>query len=600
MKKIKLLIRFMHGSGKKYFFAIISVMLMTIFASIIPLIIKITVDSIIGGKPLALPDWLNDIFEGIGGLKFIRSNLWVILVILVVVTIFQGTLMYFKGKLSAVAAQNSSKTVRERLYNHLQRLPFDYHVKAQTGDIVQRCTSDIETVQNFISGHLIDGIQIVMQIMVVLAIMATLSFKYTLVSIVLLPIVFIITILFFKNMMKIFLKTDEAEGVLSAALQENLTGVRVVKAFAAQKFEIQKFDEKNENFRRQNLRIVKLMADFWAGTDLICMMQHALVIIVGTYWAAQDAVTIGTIMAFSAYAGMLVWPLRGLGQMMGFMGQSFVSLERIEEILNSKAETYDDGLKDFPIKGEIIFDNVYFEYEKGKPILDGVSFKLEKGSTVAILGATGSGKSSLAHLLLRLYDYQKGHITIDGLELSDISRAWVRRNIGMVLQEPFLFSKTIYENIKIGDFSVEDHDVYNAARTASVHDSILGFEKGYDTIVGERGVTLSGGQRQRVAIARTVAKDVPVLIFDDSLSAVDAETDAEIRKALKERRRDTTTVIISHRITTLAEADTILVLDKGRIVESGSHDELISYGGLYRKIWEIQSAMGDSLCEEAG
>ncbi|HHW21482.1 MAG TPA: ABC transporter ATP-binding protein [Clostridiaceae bacterium] len=595
MKKFRLLMQYLHGSGRTYIFAIISVLLMTVFSALSPLIIKFTVDSVIGDNPVDLPFGFDRLIEQIGGIESIRSNLWVIFVVIVAITVLQGTFMFLKGKLSAVAAQTSSKRMRDRLYNHLMRLPFDYHVKAQTGDIIQRCTSDIETVQNFVERQSVDAIQIIFQVIIVLSIMIPISLKYTLISIVLIPIVFVITVRFFINMMKIFIQTDEAEGVMSAALQENLTGVRVVKAFGAQKFEIEKFDEKNDKYRKLNLKIVKLMADFWGGTDLICMLQHALVLIVGTYWATQDIISIGTIIAFSIYAGMMVWPLRGLGQMMGFMGQAFVSLGRISEILDSQPEDYHKGLKDIPIQGEIVFDDVYFEYEKGKPVLDGISFRIEKGSTVAILGATGSGKSSLVHLLFRLYDYQKGHITIDGVELSDISREWIRKNIGIVLQEPFLFSRSIYENIRIGDDVKDEEKVYEAARIASIHDSIEEFESGYKTIVGERGVTLSGGQRQRIAIARTVAKDVPILIFDDSLSAVDTETDSQIRQALKERSKDTTTIIISHRITTLAEADKILVIDKGKIAEEGSHEELISRNGIYKRIWEIQSSLGEDI-----
>ncbi len=589
--------RFMRGSGMTYAISIVAVLFMTVFGAVTPLVIKTTVDSIIGDEPLNLPSWTKNIMEQIGGLAFIRQNLWTVLILLVAITVLQGIFMYLKGKLSAVAAQESSKRVREKLYDHLMHLPFDYHVKAQTGDIVQRCTSDIETVQNFVSGQLIEALQIIMQVIVVMGIMISMSFKYTLISIVLIPIILVITIRFFINMMKIFLQTDEAEGIMSTALQENLTGVRVVKAFGAQNFEMEKFDEKNRNYKNLNLKIVELMADFWSGTDLLCMLQHALVLTIGTFWVVEGDITIGTLIAFSSYAGMLVWPLRSLGQMMGFMGQAFVSLGRIHEILDTKPEDYTEGRKDVPIHGEIVFDNVRFEYEPGKPILNGLSFKIEKGTTVAILGATGSGKSSLVHLLLRLYDYQGGHITIDGVELSQISREWIRKHVGIVLQEPFLFSRNIRENIRIGDASINDEDICRAAQTASIHDAILEFEKGYDTIVGERGVTLSGGQRQRVAIARTVAKDVPILIFDDSLSAVDTETDAQIRQALRERRKDTTTIIISHRITTLAEADKILVLDKGCIVESGSHEELIAKEGLYKKIWEIQSSLGEDLVE---
>lgn len=599
MRKFKLLTDYLRGSGRTYVFSLVSVLLMTVFSTLIPLIIKLTIDSIIGDQPMDLPAPVESWIISRGGLDYLRSNLWLILAALVSITIFQGIFMYFKGKYSAVSAQNSSKKMRGRLFDHLQRLPFDYHVKAQTGDIIQRCTSDIETVQNFIASQSVDAIQIIVQVIVVLVIMISMSVKYTLISIVLIPIVFIITIKFFVSMMKVFLKTDEAEGQMSADLQENLTGVRVVKAFGAQNFEMNKFDGKNSLFRDLCLKIVRLMAHFWAGTDLICMLQHALVIAVGTYWAVIGEVTIGTIIAFSSYAGMLVWPLRGLGQMMGFMGQTFVSLGRIYEILNTGKEDYTGGSDGHPIEGEIVFEDVCFEYEKGKPILDGISFRIEKGSTVAILGATGSGKSSLVHLLLRLYDYKKGSIRIDGRELNTISRKWIRKNIGMVLQEPFLFSRSISENIRIGSGTAGQEDVFSAARTACIHDAILEFEGGYDTVVGERGVTLSGGQRQRIAIARTIAKDVPILIFDDSLSAVDTETDAQIRSALRERRKNTTTIIISHRITTLSEADLILVLDGGRIVQSGTHEELIAQEGHYKRIWEIQSSLGEDLEEEA-
>lgn len=597
MKKFKLLLAYMEGSGRTYLFAIMSVLMMTFFSAVTPLIIKLTVDSIIGEEPLNLPRWLQAPVDARGGLDFLRENLWLILVALVLVTALQGLFQYIKGKYAAVTAQTATKKVREKLFDHLEHLPFDYHVKAQTGDIIQRCTSDIDTVQGFITNQFIDAIQIIFQIVLVLIIMMTMSVKYTLISIILIPIVFVITIRFFINMMKIFMETDEAEGVMSAALQENLTGVRVVKAFGAQRFEMEKFDEKNSRFRDLCLKIVRLMANFWSGTDLMCMLQHALVIAVGTYWAAKGDITIGTIIAFSSYAGMMIWPLRGLGQMMGFMGQSFVSLGRIEEILDAKPEDYTTGDRSLPVKGDIEFKDVHFWYEENKPVLDGVSFKIKAGSTVAILGSTGSGKSSLVHLLLRLYDYQEGSIRIDGEELSTLSREWIRKKIGIVLQEPFLFSKTIHENIAIGSGARLQEEVFAAARTASVHDAVLEFEKGYDTVVGERGVTLSGGQRQRIAIARTVSMDVPILIFDDSLSAVDTETDAQIRAALKERRRSTTTLIISHRITTLAEADMILVLDKGKIVQSGTHDELTSVDGVYRRIWEIQSAIGDDLTE---
>ena len=592
MKNFRLLREYLRGSGKTYILTLTAVLLLTVFSSMTPLVIAFTVDSVIGGKPVDLPAFLESRIDAESAVAYIRNNLWIILLVLVSITLLQGVFLFLRGKYSAVSAQVSSKRMREKLYDHLQHLPFDYHVKAQTGDLIQRCTSDIETVQNFIASQSVDALQIIAQVIVVLSIMISMSLRYTLISIALVPIVFVITVRFFINMMKVFIRSDEAEGHMTTTLQENLTGVRVVKAFGAQNFEMEKFDEKNRTFRDLSMKIIRLMANFWSGTDLLCMLQHALVIAVGAYWVVKDQVTIGTVVAFSSYTGMLVWPLRNLGQMMGFMGQAFVSLGRLQEILDNKPEDYTTGSRP-PVEGEIVFDNVSFEYEKGKPVLEGISFRIEKGSTVAILGGTGSGKSSLVHLLLRLYDYTSGSIRIDGTELKDISREWIRKNIGIVLQEPFLFSRSIRENIRMGAGQLSDEQILAVARVACVDQDIQEFENGYDTIVGERGVTLSGGQRQRVAIARTIARSVPILIFDDSLSAVDTETDAQIRQALKERRKNTTTIIISHRITTLSEADRILVLDRGRIVQTGTHEELINVEGPYRRIWEIQSTLGE-------
>lgn len=599
MKSLKLLNAFLKGNRRILLLAVLSICLTSLTATLMPLILRTVIDSIIGTTPFSLPSRIVSAIEALGGRDYLVSNLWVCGAVLIGLTAFNGLFMFLRGRLAAVASENSGKKMRERLYDHIVNLPYDYHVKSHAGDLIQRCTSDVETVMGFVSSQAVDMAQSITTFAIALAIMVAIDPVYTLYSLMLMPAVFVTTILFFNGMKKTFKLTDEAEGRMTSTLQENLTGVRVVKAFGAQNYEIGKFDEKNKEYRDLILKIVKLMSNFWSSGDFVCMSQMALVLLLGVYWVNTGRMTMGNLVAFSTYCGMLIWPIRQLGQLIAFMGQSFISLGRLQEILDAPLEKdKEDDIKP-EIKGEIEFDSVDFGYSENVPVLKDLSFKIEKGRTVAFLGATGSGKSSLLHLLIRLYEYGRGSIKLDGHELNRIDRRWLRRNVGIVLQEPFLFSKQVRENIRFGDADADDVRVEAAAKIAAIHDSILEFEKGYGTMVGERGVTLSGGQRQRLAIARAVIRDVPILIFDDSLSAVDMETDAQIRSALKERSHDTTTIIISHRITTLAEADEIFVLDGGRIAQKGSHDELINQEGLYKRVWQIQSALEDEI-EEAG
>lgn len=290
---------------------------------------------------------------------------------------------------------------------------------------------------------------------------------------------------------------------------------------------------------------------------------------------------------------MLIWPTRQLGRTLTDMGKAVVSVRRINEILDEPIEVLEENHLKPEIKGNISFEHVYFEYEKNKPVLKDITFTVKAGDTVAIIGPTGSGKSSLIHLLARLYEYTKGSIKIDGIELKNIDKAWIRKNVGIVQQEPFLFAKTIRENIKLANPKIEDERMYESAKIANIHKDIMSFDKGYDTYVGERGVSLSGGQKQRMTIARTIINQCPIVIFDDSLSAVDTETDLSIRKELKKRKNKSTTIIISHRISTVSEADLIIVLDKGRIVQMGNHESLLKEEGLYKRIYQIQNTIDD-------
>lgn len=598
MDSIKLLMKSMKGNRLLYVGAILSVAFATAFTLAGPLVISFTIDSVIGNNPMDVPIWVKNIIDLIGGKNTLTQNLWICSLTLIILTIGRGLFTYLRGKWSAVASESIAKNLREKVYDNLQHLSYEYHVKAETGDLIQRCTSDVETIRRFLAVQFVEIGYAIFMVTFVLSILLSLSVKLTLIAMIVVPVIFVAAIVFFIKMRDAFQKSDEAEGRLSNVLQENLTGIRVVRAFARQQYEIDKFDEKNVEFRGLTYRLIKLLAWYWALSDLVCLLQIGAVLVFGAYWAAMGEISLGTLVVFTTYEGMLLWPIRQMGRILADLGKMIVSLKRIGEILDEPLEIADENQLKPEIKGEIEFKDVYFEYEKERPILKNISFKVKQGQTVAILGPTGSGKSTLIHLLGRLYDYQKGSIKIDGVELKEIDKKWIRKNVGIVLQEPFLYSKNIKENIKIAMKEASDSQVYEAAKIASIHDVILDFEKGYDTLVGERGVTLSGGQKQRVAIARTIINDYPVLVFDDSLSAVDTETDANIRKALKTRKEKTTTFIISHRISTLSEADIILVLDGGELVQSGTHEELVAQQGLYRRIWEIQNSLEEELLIE--
>lgn len=588
----------MRGNRLLYFGSIIFVGLATLLSLVSPLIMRFTLDNVIYGKSIELPAFLDRIVVGLGGIDGLRRNLWICGLALLAITIVNGVFQFVKGRWSAAASESIAKQLRDDLYDHIQRLPYDSHVKAETGDLIQRCTSDVETVRRFLSVQLVELGRAIIMLVAAIFIMIKIDKQMTLASVLVVPIIFTFAFVFFIKVQKAFLKADESEGRLSNILQENLTGVRVVRAFGRQVYEDEKFDRQNIEYRDLVNKLIRLLAMYWSLSDGLALFQIALVVVLGVYRASSGQITFGDMNVFVSYVSMLLWPIRQMGRILTDMGKTLVSVGRIQEILERPVESQDEDSVEAPINGDIVFENVDFEYEKGKPILKNLSFRVKQGQTVAILGPTGSGKSSLVHLLQRLYDYTGGSITIGGVELKKIDKKWLRRQVGLVLQEPFLYSKTIKENIRIARPSASDEEVYQASRIASVHDVISEFEKGYDTPVGEKGVTLSGGQKQRVAIARTIINDCSILIFDDSLSAVDTETDAAIRRELNKRSKEISTFIISHRVTTLAEADLILVLDEGRLIQSGSHQDLSQQPGLYQRIWSIQNSMEEEGAED--
>lgn len=590
LKKISFLLTFMKGQKLK-FLALMGVVLVYVGLSLLsPILFQFLIDNVIKQDPLHNPlmAWYSSLF---GGVDLIRKNLWLGALMIISVNLLTLSLQFFRGKWNGQISEIFAQKLRDALFSHLQHLPYAYHQQSKTGDLIQRCTSDVDTVRRFIAGQFAEMLYAVSVTIIAMIVLFNVYAPLAWYAIIALPVIFIFAYVFFIRMQKIFKTSDEAEGILSNTIQENLAGVRVVKAFNREVYEAQKFDEKNRNYKNLTYRLIELLGFYWGSSDFICLTQILVVVLLGINYAQQGILTVGQFFIFISYEGMILWPVRNVGRILSDMGKMLVSIGRLQEILDSPIEPLTEGLTP-EIQGDIVFDHVSFKYDNGdQEVLKDVSFKVKQGQTVAILGPTGSGKSSLVHLLTRLYDYQSGSITLNGTELKSIQRHHLRKNIGIVLQEPFLFSKTIYENIRLANPKADERQVIEAAKAASVHRVIKEFDMGYKTLVGEKGVTLSGGQKQRIAIARTIINKAPILIFDDSLSAVDTETDASIRRALKELSGGLTTFIITHRVATAEAADQIVVLQDGKVAQMGTHAQLVKEEGLYARIVEIQGRM---------
>lgn len=598
MNVVKKLWSLCEGSKQLLIFGIFCAGMAAMLNLTVPLITRYTVDTLISGEASDLPEFILRAVDGLGGEEWLRLNLWVCGAAIIMIVGLMGIFMFFRGRSIVTVSENVALRLRERLYDHIQNLPYEYHVKAQTGDLIQRCTSDVNTVRQFMASRVIELVRMVFTLSIALFFMFNLHVQLAFVSVAVVPFIIVFSIKYYKRVSEIFHKVDVKEGELHTVLQENLSGVRVVRAFGREKFEIDKFEVKNDEFKELTIKWLNMQAVFWATANTLTLLQYGLIVVVAVYLNYIGYVSVGTFIAFVTYANMFLWPVRNLGRILSDFGQSGVALKRIDEVMNVEQDQEDEAWLTPSLKGDIVFDNVHFGFTKDNEVLKGMSFRVKRGQTVAILGATGVGKSTIMHLMLRLYEPQSGTITINGYPIDEISKKWLRRRIGIVLQETFLYSKTVFENLRMADENIGIDEAKLATKTASVHRDIKKFERDYDTLVGEKGVTLSGGQKQRLAIARTIIKDCDVLIFDDSLSAVDTETDSQIRQALKERGEGVTTFIISQRITTLMDADTILVMDNGVIADSGTHAELVSRDGLYSKIWNIQTAMEDEFLDD--
>ena len=596
MKKkqtISLLWRFLKGA-KRYFLITILAAGITALADMLqPQIIRAAVDCALGGEEGDFPAFVMELVDRIGGFAYLGQHLWIMALAVLAVALVQVVSQYAFRVYNTKASETLVKTMRDQLFSHIQHLPFSWHMKNRTGDIIQRCTSDIDTTKNFLSEQLTAIFRIALLLVLSITFMLSMHPLLTLIALIPTLIIIVYSFHFHNQIHDGFEACDESEGKLSAMAQENLTGVRVVRAFGQERAEIEKFEKQNHHYTSLWEKMGKTLSRFWSISDILSGVQIMLVVIFGAYFCIRENLHSGEYIAFISYNSMMVWPIRQLGRMISELSKAGVSIDRVAYIMNSPVEQDEPDAEDAPMDGDICFEHVSFAYENSPEILHDIHFTMKAGTTLGILGGTGSGKSTLMLLLDKLYPLEEGcgRITIGGTDIRKIRTAHLRRNIGMVLQEPYLFSRTIAENIGIASPETDMEAIRAAAQAAALDESITSFTAGYDTMVGERGVTLSGGQKQRAAIARMLVNDTPIMIFDDSLSAVDTQTDAKIRKSIPQRFGKASVILISHRITTLSAADKIIVLDGGRIAEEGTHDKLKTAGGIYQKIYEAQSGI---------
>jgi len=573
-----------------------------------PKILQVTLDGVLlfwisGEKPESLSsDPVADVIYSL--LPVIQKDtlwsvLWGIVIIYLCIAIFRSLSQVISSAIAASATEKAIKDFRDRIFKRIQRLPMSFHKDNRSGEMVQRCTGDVDTVRRFLLNQVVEMIRLTAIFLAAFTMMAIVNMTYALTAICLVPFIGITAYFFFRKESKVWEEHEDEADKLTTMVSENLNGIRVVKAFSNEAYEKEKFDKQNKVKRSIGLRQVSLHATFWPLSDLLVHLQISISIFVGGWLALTNSISIGEYSSFFTYGIMVTWPMRQLGRVVSQMGMAAVAMERLTKISDAAEEDY-SGIKiekkDF--KGHIIFEDVSFSFTDDIPVLKNVSFEILPNEKVGLIGPTGSGKSTLINLLLRLYEPTSGTIYLDGIPINKLSKAFLRDTIGVVLQKSILFSTTVKNNMAYADPNLDMDIILDAARVSSIDEISHIFSDGYDTLVGEKGVTLSGGQKQRVSLTRTVLEFPEIIVLDDSTSAVDTETEFKIQDALSKEIEDKSCIFISQRITSLQLATKIIVLDEGVIMDVDAPEVLIKKPGFYRDMVQIQLALESEILEE--
>jgi ABC-type multidrug transport system fused ATPase/permease subunit len=570
MEIIKKLLRFVAPYWFVFLLAIAVMLAGTGVNLLIPRVTKVIIDDVIPSGDKGYLVWMALAILGLAALR--------------------GVFTFLQRYMMEYVAQKTVYGIRNALYDALQRLPFSFYDSAQTGQLMSRVTSDVDTLRRFFGFGLIRLITSFVTFAGVLTIMLSMHWKLTLLSFVITPLMVYVTLQFSRKVRPAYTQVQEQMAHMTTALQENITGIRVVKSFVQEERENEKFKVENRAYFDKNIRAIRLNAFYGPLLDFLLGFTVAVILWYGSSEVIAGHLTVGEIVAFNSYLVMLLGPMRFLSYIVNMWQQAVACGERVLEILERPSEITNapNSIKIDKAGGHIRFEDVWFSYDKENFVLKGLNIEAKPGEKVAILGATGSGKSSVINLIPRFYDPVKGRVTLDDIDLKEMDLVSLRQNIGMVSQDIFLFSTSIKENIAYGKQDATLDEIIEAAKAARAHDFIMGLPQEYDTIIGERGVGLSGGQRQRIAIARALLMDPAILILDESTSSVDAETERQIQAALEVLMEGRTSFIIAQRLSTVRNADKIMVLLDGQIAEEGTHESLIKAGGVYKEIYESQ------------